>query len=474
MKRENSGDQGHSSGQWLFADKVMPDPMKNVSCATYRGSRVESVALPTGEIVRLRGERDQPRQGVKKSELAEFFEWYPEAGDWEGERFRKELFDWLWCERLQFSQDEIFAWTDHNAPHHRLTTNMPRMAEWVLEQREQRARAEYVRGNAQLVLREAAKRRAALDAADAGFRRTKNELELVDQTILSVLKEYHPQSVRHTFYVLLGLLPGLITKDDYDVVDQECIKLRRAGVLPYAWISDTSRGGFHVATYADGGDLIARHAEFYRVDLWRRAKVHVEVWVESRSIAGVLLPLCRELCVSLYPTAGFSSLTQTWQAVERMKSVARGRPIRIVYVGDYDPAGTEIDRDAIKQLREHLEPHAEALGMTEEESRIQKVRVALNEEQIAQYGLPTKPRSTGDKRRLDITRTVECEALPVEVLCELVRTKVESFLPQGELEVMRTIEAEERKGLRILADLTSEHGTNEIANLCLDSLRKRE
>ena len=448
--------------------------MKTTLCglpvATYRGSRVEAVTLPTG-VVRLRGELDHPVGGVKEAELQTFLNWQPDAGHWEAEMFRTSLFRHVWVVRVGYSTAEMEAWVDHNHPDDHKTTDMIAMLRWIGGKRRARALSEFVRTNPRPILDAAAQRRPRVK----NFRLTNAEMELLDQGIVAVLERSRPQSVRHVYYVLVGRIPELVPKDDpgYQTVDRACVRLRQTGRLPYSWVSDSTRLGHHVATYENAGELISRHAEYYRLDLWRRAAAHVEVWCESRSIAAVLLPLCRELCVSLYPTSGFSSLTQTWQAARSMQDAAAGRPIRLLYVGDYDPAGKHIDRDAVKKLREHLTPYAQRHDM-EIEQCLREVRVAVNENQILKYNLPTKPRKKDDLRCPEIKATVEAEALPAEVLLKLVREQIESYLPQGELDVIRVAEESEREHLRTIGELTSRHGATRVAGLCLDTLAKRE
>lgn len=437
--------------------------------STYRGSRVEAVTLSTG-VVRLRGEQDYPVGGIKQAELRDFLGGEPDAGDWDAEMFRTSLFTHVWAERVQPSVTEVNAWVDKNSHKHD-GVDVLAMSRWIARQREVRALREYVRTQWRRILDRAVQRRSEAE----NFRLTKAEKELMDQSILAVLKRSRPQSVRHVYYVLVGRIPELVlkTKQGYQTVDRACIRLRRNGRLPYSWVSDATRMGHHVATYGSGGELVRQQAEYYRLDLWQRAKAHVEVWCESRSIAAVLLPLCQELCVSLYPTSGFSSLTQTWDAAKLMQTVAAGRPIRVLYVGDYDPAGKHIDRDAIKKLRKHLKPYAARHGMTMKQC-LQEVRVAVNEEQIVKYNLPTKPRKKDDARCPEIKRTVEAEALPAEVLLKLVREEIESYLPKGEIEAVRVAEESEREGLRTLAELVSRHGTKRVADLCRDTLTKRD
>ena len=437
--------------------------------ATYRDSRVEAVTLSTG-AVELRGQQDLPVRGIKKAELRDFLDWHPDAGHWGAERFRKSLFSHVWAERVGYSTAELKGWTHHNGLD-RATNDVIPMMRWIAAERRAKALRESVRTNPRAILDAAAQRRGQVEH----FRLSKSEMELLDQGVLGVLERSRPQSVRHVYYVLVGRIPELVPKTEpgYDTVDRACIRLRQNRRLPYSWVSDSTRMGYHVATYQNPGQLISQHAEYYRLDLWRRADAHVEVWCESRSIAGVLLPLCRELCVSLYPTGGFSSLTQTWEAAQLMQAAADGRPIRVLYVGDYDPAGKHIDRDAIEKLREHLTPYAQRHGMNIDYC-LREVRVAVNEDQIVKYNLPTKPRKKGDSRCPEIKCTVEAEALPAEVLLKLLREEIEPYLPQGELDVIRVAEESERGHLRTIGELTSRHGATRVAGLCMDTLGKGE
>ncbi len=64
-------------------------------------------------------------------------------------------------------------------------------------------------------------------------------------------------------------------------------------------------------------------------------------------------------------------------------------------------------------------------------------RIAINKSQIEQYDLPTKPRKTTERRRLDITETVEAEAMPAHTMRVLVRDKIESYLDLNALRVAK-------------------------------------
>lgn len=276
-------------------------------------------------------------------------------------------------------------------------------------------------------------------------RRTQGRVAQLDQQILDVLREDHPQSVRHVFYRLTDpRLSEPVEKSDraYRHVQHRIVELRRTEILPYGWISDATRRGYFVNTFSDASDFVRRMAGMYRGDLWRSAEHYVEVWCESRSIAGVIGDICEELAVSLYPAGGFSSLTLVYEAANSIKAESAGRPVTVFYVGDYDPAGVLIDKSIERGLRGHLR----------DEFELNFIRVGITPEQIEQYDLPRKPRKDSDKRVLHISGTVEAEAMPAHILRGLLRERVEALLPEGALAATLVAEESERQGLIRIAD----------------------
>ena len=277
-------------------------------------------------------------------------------------------------------------------------------------------------------------------------RRTRDRIEQLDaQTLVEVTAD-HPQSVRHIYYRMTDpRLPEAVEKSQrgYRHVQDRCVKLRRSGALPYEWIADTTRHGYFVNTYRGKKDFLRSMPEHYRADLWQHAENYCEVWCESRSIAAVILDDCQELAVSLYPAAGFSSLTLTFEAAQSINDSFDGRPITIYYIGDYDPAGVIIDRKVEEELRRHLNV----------EIPLSFERIAITKKQIRQYRLPEKPRKTGDRRSLHIKKTVEAEAMPAHILRELLRDRIEALLPADALRVAKIAEQSEREQLERMAAL---------------------
>ena len=148
-------------------------------------------------------------------------------------------------------------------------------------------------------------------------RRTAAQVEQLSEQVIDALSANHPQSVRHVFYLMTNpTLPEPVEKTEagYRQVQNLMTKLRRDGRLHYGWVKDATRRGYHVNTFENAGDFLRHMAGHYRADLWRDAEHYVEVWCESRSIAGVIEDTCDELAVSLYPSGGFSSISLVYQA----------------------------------------------------------------------------------------------------------------------------------------------------------------
>ena len=278
-------------------------------------------------------------------------------------------------------------------------------------------------------------------------RRTKARVEALEREILSVVHEDSPISIRHIFYRLTDpRLPEPVEKTEhgYKQVQRRIVHMRRAGLIPYGAISDATRRGYHVATYTNAAEAIRRWHGAYRGNLWANADVYVEVWCESRSIAGVIEDTCEDLAVSLYPAGGFTSLTLAHDAAIGINAETRDGdlPAYIVYIGDHDPSGVLIDVKIEEEIREHLHPEVD----------LEFYRLAVRPEQILALQLPSKPRKKGERRARHVTQTVEAEAIPARTLRAMLRNEIESYLPSGALAKAKAAEECEKRLILWAAD----------------------
>ena len=274
-------------------------------------------------------------------------------------------------------------------------------------------------------------------------RRTKAQIGQLRLQMYEVLAHDHPQSVRHVFYRMTDpRLPEPVEKSErgYVTVQRQLVAMRLSGAIPFGWITDATRSGYFTDTFNDPAEALEQVASLYRRSYWPTAPVYLETWVESRSIAGVVLADCRRYAVPLYPAAGFTSHSLAFGAAENIAAEAQGRPVHVLYIGDYDPAGLLIDRDVEAKLRRHL-PGQE----------LHFHRLAITAEQIALMGLPTKPGKEGDRRGGFTGGTVEAEAMPAGDMRQLLREAIERFVDPRELAVLEVAERSERLWLHQLA-----------------------
>jgi hypothetical protein len=115
--------------------------------------------------------------------------------------------------------------------------------------------------------------------------------------------------------------------------------------------------------------------EALRQGLWNLLEAHHPQ--TSRQLFYQLFPVTAEYDVSLMPTRGFPSKRFVHDAAELME--AQGKPAYVYYFGDWNPSGNKVG----KNVEASLARYAADAGIRFE-------RVAVNQEQIARYNLPTR------------------------------------------------------------------------------------
>ena len=283
-------------------------------------------------------------------------------------------------------------------------------------------------------------------------RSTKAELDEIGERMVSLAVAFKPLSVRHLFYQLTVEDGSAVTLDKTDAVYRKVIRLKKqlctAKAIPWHFFSDSSRYSYNNAGYEglDDAEFVARCANMYRRNYWSTTGIYPQLWVESRSLAPTLEGTARELGVSLYPSGGMPSDTFVNEAaVDAVLS--RRKHMVAVYVGDYDPSGLQISECLETMLIDHLGYAAEHYDLDVPELTFE--RVAINEQQIIDYSLPTKPvKETQSRKKYDIDRTVEAEALRPDTMRQIVADAFEPMIDRKDLERLRAVEAAERYGLR--------------------------
>jgi hypothetical protein len=272
------------------------------------------------------------------------------------------------------------------------------------------------------------------------YRRSKAEISDIRVAIYMALHEDHPQTLRGLFYRLVSA--GHVDKTEAaykTLVGRLCVEMRRAGTLPYDWLSDNTRWMRKPASYNSLSQAVRLTAETYRRSLWATADAYVEVWLEKDALAGVLYDVTATWDVPLMVTRGYPSLTFLYSAAEAI--AAQGKPTWLYYLGDFDPSGVDISRKIESELR-RLAPDAELYFK----------RLAVNENQIREWQLPTRPTKKTDSRAHAFgAESVEVDAIPARQLRALVEQAIYCHVDDEQLETLKVAEQSEREYLEAMA-----------------------
>ena len=279
-------------------------------------------------------------------------------------------------------------------------------------------------------------------------RRTNAEVQAIRETIKSILKADHPQTVRQVFYQLVTR--GVIekTENEYQcTVIRLLSEMRLTGEVRWDWIIDESRRTRGTQTFDNIGDALRHTAEFYRRSALRDCSDYIEIWSEKEALSGIIWDVASEYDVPVVVSKGMPSLTQVYGSFCNIRRAAKAGKSSYVYqFGDHDPTGCLIPKTIENRLYEFCERHRCAYPTVE--------RIALTEEQIEQRGLPTRPTKREGNRHAHKFEgdSVELDALPSSELRALVRECIERHISPTALETFREAEDSERDILEQLAD----------------------
>lgn len=263
-----------------------------------------------------------------------------------------------------------------------------------------------------------------------------NKTSKLIPAVQEILKEYSNMrlTVRAVYYRLVS--KGLIknTLNQYNMLSRSLAKARWHGFIPFTAFEDQVRETIGSCGYSfDSPEDVFNSAQetfesaeetfngcasnFY-LPRWHGQPNHVEVWLEKQALANLFEQVTEPLRVRLCPCRGYPSLTFLYESAAYMKHyVPQEKKLKILYFGDYDVRGLDIQRN-INQV-------FQMFGLT-----VEMERIALTKEQIQQYNLPPAPAKKGDsmasgwiENQGDVAW--ELDALEPQILLKLIREAIE-------------------------------------------------
>jgi hypothetical protein len=270
-------------------------------------------------------------------------------------------------------------------------------------------------------------------------RRADSKIGRLRAALLELLAEHDadealPTSGRFLFYefVQRGVVdkgqtrghPGVRRGVDQDV-SKALTHLREDGEVPWEWVRDETRTleDYRGATTVTTGVLAA--LDFVRLDPWDGDPPLVIT--ESRSLAGVLRETVYQYTVPITSTNG-----QVGGFLHTNVAPVMQPGQRVIYPGDLDLAGEDIEANTRRVLESYTGPLAWE-------------RLAVTGEQVAEHSLPVIIKR--DKRKGSYP-AVETEALSQSILTGLLTARLDALLPDPLADVLER-ERAQRAELRV-------------------------
>lgn len=115
----------------------------------------------------------------------------------------------------------------------------------------------------------------------------------------------------------------------------------------------------------------------------------VELWIEKSTMNDIVEPLARKLKFNLVTGNGETSEIQVQRMVDR--AIAAGKPTRILYASDFDPAGRSMPVAAARKIEHALASRGLDLDITVQP-------IVLTPQQCQRYRLPRTPIKETERR----------------------------------------------------------------------------
>lgn len=280
-------------------------------------------------------------------------------------------------------------------------------------------------------------------------------------------------TLRTVFYWLVskGLIPN--TKSAYKGLSKALVRARQEGVFPWDFLEDKVR--YCIQNFNDRAlreDKVKEVEERARAKLnainleelinewfdwlipsswtgfWAGQPVVPEIWIEKEALVETIKNWTRSYEVNIRVNRGYSSWTFIYENVKALKSVLeRHDKVVILYLGDLDPSGVDIERFL-----------KEALDYFDITERVKLVRLAVTEDQVERYNLPPRPEDAEtvaklqrDPRYKGYSKKyiVELDALVAYVPEEFKRLITDAVLKHHD---RRIYEEERRKTMEIIEE----------------------
>lgn len=199
-------------------------------------------------------------------------------------------------------------------------------------------------------------------------------------------------TLRTMFYRLVALEQLPNTKNSYKGLSKATVDARKDGRLPLSCFADEGRiVKGDVPEFQEAHKVVTGWLEavedlpenyFTRfVPRWHNQDTYVEIWIEKLALADTVMHFSQERQVRIVVNRGYSGLSFFVDNIKRIKTyVAQGKAVKILYLGDFDPSGADMDR--------YIQDTLDEFGIS---SNVEFERIAITKQHIEAFHLPQVP-----------------------------------------------------------------------------------
>ncbi len=253
--------------------------------------------------------------------------------------------------------------------------------------------------------------------------------EKIVEEALEVFKQYDSAlTLRQLYYRLVSkhLFPNTI--NSYKRLSRIMVKAREQRDVPVNCLEDRSRRilGRGDTGYASAEEFLRRritglkesYKEFTML-MWDDQPKYVIVSLEKDALSRLMSDIANQYSVRTFPTRGYPSFTYVNRMATYIRNRLKDKPTVVLYFGDFDPSGIDIERDLEDRLRKY------------DAGDFKVIRIALTKDQIQQYDLPPMPVKRSDARSEGFLesygdQSVELDALDPNTLKFMVAQSIAS------------------------------------------------
>jgi len=187
---------------------------------------------------------------------------------------------------------------------------------------------------------------------------------------------------------------------NYDWIAKIINDGRMAGLIDWDLIVDLGRRTVREPSWDNPRDAVQAAHQWFRIDPWEFQPIHVEVMCEKQALEGVLGPASKKWGLPFSSNKGYSSASFMFEKGKELREKFHDehKQVFLLYFGDHDPSGLDMDRDIEHRLEMFMGPGLDNDDMDDFDSEIILSRCALTKDQIHEFRPPPNPAKVTDSR----------------------------------------------------------------------------